>query len=107
MKAASPELKGFERKKMLREKWTTMGAEEKNVWEEEAAKKLKEYEDSLAEFKKGENYQKFARVVKIKMKPKAKAKAKAKAVGPEKPKDLPSKPPNAFKLFLKEKMQAG
>merc|ERR1712056_125077 len=93
MKKQHPEAKGFEIKKMLTEKWTAMNDEERQNLSKEADQKMKEFEQSLASFKDSENWKNYIKMVK----PKAKAGLKA----PPPPKEMPERPAEGYKSFVK------
>jgi len=97
-KKANPEMKSFEIRKILQDRWLAMSEEEKKPLEDAAAAKLKEYEEAIREFKAGENWTKYNKAVK----PKAKGKAKAGPKPPKKPEGMPEKPLGAFKVFVKD-----
>mmetsp|Transcript_117715 Transcript_117715/g.293498 ORF Transcript_117715/g.293498 Transcript_117715/m.293498 type:complete len:1229 (-) Transcript_117715:61-3747(-) len=116
IKKQSPDLKTFEIKKQAKERWLALDASERQVFEDAAKAKYAEYEVALADFKKGDDYRKFARVLKPmgkrlagkgKGKGKAKAKAKAGPAAPPKPQGMPKKPKSAFMVFCKEMTGSG
>mmetsp|Transcript_56351 Transcript_56351/g.158843 ORF Transcript_56351/g.158843 Transcript_56351/m.158843 type:complete len:1194 (+) Transcript_56351:47-3628(+) len=100
VKSESPELKGFEIRRKLVERWQSMDASEKAPLEEDAKKKLEEYHAAMVQFRQGENWQKFAKAVKVPGKGKG-------PPPPRRPDDYPVKPLDALKAFCREQAEAG
>eukprot|EP00931_Biecheleriopsis_adriatica_P084991 TRINITY_DN5912_c0_g1_i1.p1 TRINITY_DN5912_c0_g1~~TRINITY_DN5912_c0_g1_i1.p1 ORF type:complete len:1229 (-),score=455.15 TRINITY_DN5912_c0_g1_i1:71-3757(-) len=112
VKKEKPDLKGFELKKELTERWKAMEEDKRNPLEEAAAKTMAEYEETVKLFKSSENYiafQKTMKVINKSAKPKAKGKAKAapSLPPPKKPESMPTPPLNAFKAYCKEQTGKG
>merc|ERR1712039_9044 len=84
---------------MLTEKWTAMSDEERQTLSKEADQKMKEFEESLASFKDSDNWKNYIKMVK----PKAKAGLKA----PPPPKEMPERPAEGYKSFVKEQTGSG
>lgn len=100
LKKSNPELKGFEITRKLQEQWRAMEDERKPL-EEEAARKWDEYQKAVEEFKAGENWASYNKVL-ARVNPK-KPKAKARGSrGPPKPSSYPEKPGGAMNFFREE-----
>mmetsp|Transcript_61427 Transcript_61427/g.179555 ORF Transcript_61427/g.179555 Transcript_61427/m.179555 type:complete len:1213 (+) Transcript_61427:101-3739(+) len=109
LKIKNPDVKGGDFRKLLMDKWENLDEAEKNGMVEDANSKKEDYEKSLDEFKKSENWIKFKRTIKVtaKKKPKAKAKGGPSIPKPKKPEALPQKPLDAFKTYCKDMAGAG
>jgi len=104
VKAAHPELKGFELRKALEDKWKALTDEEREVFQSEANNKMKEYQESVVAFKASENWQMFTKATKVVRKTKS---GKAIPMPPPKPESFPQKPDNAYRQFCRENAGAG
>lgn len=108
IKKEQPSLKGFEIKKLIREKWLGMEAAEKEPLIAQERTRYQEYQAAMEEYKKTENWKGYVKAVKPKgkkkvvRKAKGKAKGKAKVALPPPPEGMPVKPPSAFKTFCTE-----
>mmetsp|Transcript_81078 Transcript_81078/g.142961 ORF Transcript_81078/g.142961 Transcript_81078/m.142961 type:complete len:1231 (+) Transcript_81078:30-3722(+) len=116
LKKAQPELKGFELKKVLEDKWKNLDDEAKKPLQDKAAAADAEYEATSKLFRESENYKAYAKVLKRvsgrKAKPKGKAKGKKGKPAPtipqpKKPENMPVKPPDAMKLYMKAQTGSG
>jgi len=111
VKAQNPELKGFDIKKALEEKWKTLeeSAREAFMAQHEAGQKA--YNDAVAEFKASDNWKAFTKAVKVrKVATKSKTGGKSAAprpTAPPRPDSYPVKPSDAVTQFLKEHAGAG
>lgn len=103
LKKQNRELKGFEIKKQLTDRWNAMSPEEKQPINEAAAQRMKEFTEKLDAFKKGENWQNFVKATRIKkMVKKVKKGVKKAPSGPRKPASMPVRPLGAYQSFAKE-----
>eukprot|EP00434_Breviolum_minutum_P017051 symbB.v1.2.015044.t1/scaffold1112.1/size147309/2 len=103
LKKAKPDLKGADLKAEITNSWKAMSDDEKNVYQEKGLKLYEEYEAKMQEFKETENFKKYESTMKRLKKPN---KPKTQSGAPQKPASMPSKPPDALKLF-KEQAGAG
>jgi len=103
LKKAKPDLKGADLKAEITNSWKAMSDDERNVYQEKGVKLYEEYEAKMQEFKETENFKKYESTMKRLKKPN---KPKTQSGAPQKPASMPSKPPDALKLF-KEQAGAG
>mmetsp|Transcript_36179 Transcript_36179/g.115064 ORF Transcript_36179/g.115064 Transcript_36179/m.115064 type:complete len:1222 (-) Transcript_36179:108-3773(-) len=109
VKREHPQAKGGELRKILMDKWEGMDASEKEPILAEAKAKQEEFQKSMDEFKRSENWMKFKRAVKVKAKGKAKAKGKGplSLPKPKKPESAPQRPLDALRAYCKEMAGSG
>ncbi|CAK0893065.1 unnamed protein product [Prorocentrum cordatum] len=97
-----PDLSAADLHAKLLERFRALSEEEKEKIEQERKAQAEAFEQSMREFKAGEDWHKYCRAIKAQPKSKGKGKAKAAAPAIPVPEDMPKRPRNALQVFRSE-----
>lgn len=101
VKKENPQAKSHEVKKLLTDKWVSLGAEGQKPYNEEAKQLMSQYDDAMTAFKRSDNWRGFVRVTTPRSNLKIKAKGITGVLRP--PQSMPKRPMGAMQAFAQER----